>query len=299
MKRFRALCERRAQNLASRVEFPVLGGDGAGLNRRHVALIERRAFDDTRAHDCGDVAAVRLELLRKEPDELVLRRVGDAEANHAVLGEETVNVRVDEAGAAVRDEDGALLALEVRQEGLHRGEEADDAHLEQGAYLLRLRRQQIPGADRVRRPLEDRDRPEGAADLLDRLADRRRIAEVSREGCRLHSLGFERLGAGGQLVGAPADNRDLEALGAKLLCDGGRDAGTVTRNENGFCHDRLFSLQRFSAHRISCYGTCGPKHPSRNVWAATLARVYVWRRKPRTAKAATSRSASTEAPAFA
>src|SRR6266478_4493829 len=45
--------------------------------------------------------------------------------------------------------------------------------------------------------------------------------------------------------------------------DGSADAARAPDDQ------RLFSLQRFSAHRISFYGTYIPEYPSRNVWAAT------------------------------
>jgi len=146
--------------------------------------------------------------------------------------------RIDEAGPAVGHEERALLPLEIRERGLHGGDEPADRYVEERANLLGARREDVRGdaARGVRGPLDDRDRTEGSAGLVHDPADRGGVAEIGHEGLSLHPLGLQGLHAVLQLLGAASDDRDLKPFGAELLGNRSRDAGAVTSHEDSLLH---------------------------------------------------------------
>src|SRR5260221_1058901 len=100
------------------------------------------------------------------------------------------------------------------------------------------------------------------AELFAHFADQRfhggGAAQISRKGGGFDALGLERLDAVGQALGAARDERDREALGTKPLCHRCRNAGTVSANDDRFCHGRecLASVDRNRNWRKN-----GPRSP--------------------------------------
>ena len=119
--------------------------------------------------------------------------------------------------------------------GLHDGDETDDRDVEQRTKLLGTRREQVGGdiGRGERGPLDDRDGTEAGADLLDHAVNRGGVAQVDGEGSGFDPLAHERLHARRELLGAASDDGHLKSFGAELLRNRGRDARTVTRDNDG------------------------------------------------------------------
>src|ERR1019366_2324506 len=125
------------------VKVPELVRDRRAFEAR-LTLVPGGALDGAGDLDLADVDAGSLQRRREQADELVLRGVGEREAHELRAGGKPVDLGVDLAERAVRDEDSSLFRLlQVGERLLDCGDEPYDGDVEDAPDGVGTRGQQV------------------------------------------------------------------------------------------------------------------------------------------------------------